>query len=142
MTTAPEIRELEGRPALVSRAAIDPSDLPSTVDRGFPALFARAGERIAGPPFIRYLRTGEQFEIELGVPVTGEGDVTLPAGHAAVLVHEGPFEGLRASCDRLLAWVAGIGERPGGPLWESYLTDPRTEPDSSRWLTEITVPLA
>ena len=55
-----------------------------------------------------------------------------------MLVHVGPFSGLRDACERLQEWV---GDRAAGPFWESYVTNPREEPDSSRWVTEIFLPL-
>jgi hypothetical protein len=61
-----------------------------------------------------------------------------PAGRAAVLRHVGPFSGLRDACARLHEWA---GERAAGPFWESYVTNPREEPDSARWITELFLPL-
>jgi hypothetical protein len=69
----------------------------------------------AGPPFIRYLKTGERFEIEL--------------------------DGLRNACEQLVAWVEERDEEAAGPHWETYVTDPRTEPDTSKRITEIYLPL-
>ena len=65
-------------------------------------------------------------------------DQILRGQTVAVLVHVGPFSGLRDACERLQEWA---GERAAGPFWESYVTNPREEPDSSRWVTEIFLPL-
>ena len=143
MTLDPEIRELSPQPAVVEVAVTDQAGLPGVVDRGFPRLFGRLAElgaEPAGPPFIRYLRTGEELELELGIPVGPDAGQTsgLPGGRAAVLRHVGPFSGLRDACARLQEWA---GERAAGPFWESYVTNPREEPDSSKWITEIFLPL-
>ena len=37
--------------------------------------------------------------------------------------------------------MAGQGEEPAGPFWESYVTNPREEPDSSKWITDIAQPI-
>ena len=146
MTLDPEIRELSPQPAVVEVAVTDEAGLPGVVDSGFPRLFGRLAElgaEPAGPPFIRYLQTGEELELELGIPVgpvAGRSD-GLPGGRAAVLRHVGPFSGLRDACERLERWVAEQGEEAAGPFWESYVTDPRSEPDSSKWITDITQPL-
>jgi effector-binding domain-containing protein len=145
MTEEPQIRELEAQPAAVERAVTDPAGLPGTIDRTFPELFRRIAERgvdPAGPPFIRYLETGERLEIELGVPVSdGTSDQTLPPGRTAVLRYIGPYDGLRDACERLASWVAERGERASGPFWESYVTDPRSEPDASKRITDIYQPI-
>ena len=146
MATDPEIRELSPQPALTEVAVTDADGLPSVVDAAFPRLFGRLAElgaEPAGPPFIRYLRTGEELELELGIPVGPDAGRSegLPGGRAAVLRHVGPFSGLRDACERLERWVAEQGEEAAGPFWESYVTDPRSEPDSSKWITDITQPL-
>ncbi|MQA76322.1 MAG: hypothetical protein GEU88_18680 [Solirubrobacterales bacterium] len=151
MTQEPEIRELAAQEAAVERAVTDAAGMAATVDRAFPALFGRLeelGVTPAGAPFIRYLKTGERLEIELGVPVPGGVEelraaerTSLPAGRAAVLRHIGHFQGLREAGERLLSWVDEHGEQAAGPHWETYVTDPRSEPDSSKWITDVYLPL-
>jgi effector-binding domain-containing protein len=143
MATDPEIRELSPQPAVTEVAVTDADGIPSVVDAAFPRLFGRLadlGVEPAGPPYIRYLRTGAELELELGIPVGPDAGQSsgLPGGRAAVLVHVGPFDGLRDACARLQEWA---GDRAAGPLWESYVTNPREEPDSSQWITEIFLPL-
>jgi effector-binding domain-containing protein len=142
----PEIRELSPQPAVTEVSVTDDAGVPGVVDAGFPRLFGRLAElgvEPAGPPFIRYLRTGEELELELGIPVGPDAGQSsgLPGGRAAVLRHVGPFSGLRDACERLERWVAEQGERPAGPFWEAYVTDPRSEPDSSKWITDIVQPV-
>jgi len=67
---------------------------------------------------------------------------SLPSGRAAVLRHFGPYDGLADACEGLGAWIAEHGERSSGPFWETYVTDPREEPDPQQRLTEIYMPLA
>jgi effector-binding domain-containing protein len=143
MATDPEIRELSPQPAITEVAVTDADGLPSVVDSGFPRLFGRLAElgvEPAGPPYIRYLRTGAELELELGIPVGPDAGQPsgLPGGRAAVLRHVGPYDELRDACARLQEWA---GDRAAGPFWESYVTNPRDEPDSSRWVTEIFLPL-
>ncbi len=143
MPTDPEIRELSPQPAVVEVTVTDAAGIPAAVDSGFPRLFGRLadlGVEPAGPPYIRYLRTGAEMELELGIPVGPDAGQSsgLPGGRVAVLRHVGPFSGLREACERLQEWA---GERAAGPFWESYVTNPREEPDSSKWITEIFLPL-
>jgi effector-binding domain-containing protein len=146
MTPQPEIRELPAQPVAAERAVTDADGLPGTIDRTFPALFeqiAARGTAPAGPPYVRYFETGERFDIELGVPLpAGDGeDASLPSGRAAVLRYTGPYDGLPAACEQLGQWVEDRGEEAAGAFWESYVTDPRSEPDPSKRITEIYLPL-
>jgi len=145
-----EIREASPQPAAVKRAATPATELGSVIDQTFPALFGRLAElgvTPAGPPFVRYLETGDDLEGELGVPVSDDLDLdgveqsTLPGGRLAVWRHVGPYSELRAACEQLERAVAQAGEEPAGPFWESYVTDPAEEPDASKRVTEIYQPL-
>jgi effector-binding domain-containing protein len=111
MASDPEIRELSAQPAVTEVAVTDADGIPSVADAAFPRLFGRLAE--------------------LGVELAG------PA-YIRYLRHVGPFSGLRDACARLHEWA---GDRAVGPFWESYVTNPREEPDSSRWVTEIFLPL-
>ena len=47
---------------------------------------------------------------------------------------------------QLFGRLAELGAEPAGPpyvgpFWESCATNPREEPDSSRWITEIVGPI-
>jgi effector-binding domain-containing protein len=140
----PKLEERSALPYVGLRRTVTIAGLPEAIDRDFPALFAQLAERgvaPSGPPFIRYLKVDmeRELEIELGVPVDGDAGVhtaSLPAGAYAVLVHVGPYGGLRDAHDALQQWA---DER--GFAWseriETYVTNPRREPDSSRWETEV-----
>ncbi len=98
-----------------------------------------SGIPVAGP----VPRGIELAELALGV---------LPAGRYATVVHVGHPDTLEGATGRLLRWSADAGltfeVRPGerggvrGCRLESYLTDPRIEPDTSRWETELAFRLA
>jgi effector-binding domain-containing protein len=100
-----------------------------------------------------------QLEIDNGVPVAapvdGDGDIiagVLPAGRYATVMHVGHPSELIEATKALLDWGAeqGLtwdmspsadGDRWGSRL-EIYLTDPREEPDMSKWVTQLAFRLA
>jgi len=166
MRQQPRLEEHPASPYIGTRARVaDEAEFRRAVDRGFPELFGWLDENDtppAGPPFIRYLELDEQnepVEIELGVPVTSrltlDGRVragSLPAGRYAMLLHVGPYTSasvpdLAAARSELLRWAEQHGvdlersKTDGGIRFracvEHYLTDPRSEPDSSKWQTEL-----
>jgi effector-binding domain-containing protein len=76
----------------------------------------------------------------------------LPAGRHATLRHVGHPSTLIAATAGLLDWAAAkglkwdmvpsaAGERWGARL-EIYLTDPKTEPDMTKWVTDLAFRLA
>jgi len=116
----------------------------------------------AGPPFFRYhvIDMERELLVEAGVPVDEAiaqpgGDVApgvLPAGTYAVTTHVGhPDELVQVTADLLAygdahGWVWDRHETPDGDAWgsrlELLLTDPRVEPDMSRWETQLAFRLA
>lgn len=142
----PEIRTIDAQPAITVDAVTDHAGIPAIADRSFPALLGELRERglePIGPAFIRYFKTGEEFELQLGIPAPEEvATATLPGGRVAVHRHVGPFDGLPEAFQHAHRWAEEQGETPAGGSWESYVTDPGEEPDSSKWITDIHVPLS
>jgi effector-binding domain-containing protein len=109
---------------------------------------ARGGQPV-GAPFCRMLRAEKgAFEVEAGIPVAalvpGKDRIAqgeLPGGPTAVGVHVGPYNELGRSRQALVDWIRAQGREPAGPVWYSFLIGRRKEPDSSRWRTEICIPL-
>ena len=115
----------------------------------------------AGPPFLKYnvIDMMRQLEVEAGVPVeaatSGVGDVisgVLPGGRYATVTHVGHPSELQGVTKDLLDWAAGQGltwdmsHGSDGDRWgsrlEILLTDPRQEPDMSKWVTQLAFRLA
>ena len=164
MSAEPEITELPAR----SYAAIPASVTMETIGTVVPPLngevfgwLAARGITPAGPPFWKYnvIDMARNLEVEAGCPVagpvTGDGRVmagVLPAGRYATLRHVGHPSTLVAATAALLDWAAArdlkwdkaplaSGERWAARL-EIYLTDPRTEADMTKWVTELAFRLA
>lgn len=115
----------------------------------------------AGPPFLKFnvIDMARELELENGVPVAApvDGDDrvvagVLPAGRYATVTHTGHPSELVEVTGTLLDWGAehGLtwdvspsadGDRWGARL-EFYLTDPREEPDMSKWQTQLAFRLA
>lgn len=102
-----------------------------------------------GAPYGRYTPlAGGEMGIEAGLPIPEripeQGQVivsTLPGGQAAEAIHVGPYEGIHGTVEALGVWMRAEGKEPSGAPWESYLTDPGTEPDPAKWRTQILWPV-
>ncbi len=119
------------------------------------------GVEFAGAPFFRFnsIDMEGELEVEAGLPVVAlpepEGDVKvamLPAGRYATVLHTGHPDQLLGVITQLREWADRKGlvwdmrEVGGAELWgcrlESYLTDPRVEPDMNKWEIELAFRLA
>jgi effector-binding domain-containing protein len=164
MLSDPKIVERIAQPYACVRRTIGMNDITKVADKMSGEFFAWLGQRgiaPAGAPFFKYnsFDGDGKMELEWGAPVPADtkGDDlvkagTLPAGRYVSAMHTGPFGGLREATGKVLTWVedndleldrriTGSGESFGCRL-EIYFTDPRAEPDSRKWQTEITMRLA
>jgi effector-binding domain-containing protein len=142
--------ELAEQPTAVVRASMPAAHLPGwlpVVYHEVTAHLAAVGVPAAGPPFARFSFHDDLVDAEAGFPVphvvAGAGRITpasLPAGPVALTTHLGRYESLTGAYDAVAAWLKERGLEPAGPHWEVYYTDPQTEPDPTRWRTDIVAP--
>lgn len=115
-----------------------------------------AGLEPAGLPFFRYsvINMPGEMEISAGVPtaepVLAEGEIeagTIVAGAYVTATHTGHPQELMEATRTLLEWADSHGvswamhAEPDGEHWggrfEFYLDGPDTEPDMTKWRTEL-----
>jgi effector-binding domain-containing protein len=163
MSATPEIVTRAEQPYVAIRGQVSMAEIGAFAVRT-PEVFAWLGAHglaPAGPPFLKYnvIDMARQLEIDNGVPVAapadGDGEVisgTIPAGRYATLTYVGHPSELVGATKTLLDWAAAQnltwdmspgsdGERWGSRV-EFYLTDPREEPDMSKWVTQLAFRLA
>ena len=154
----PELIERPQQPYVGMRRTVTMRSIPEIADR-LPEVFGWLAERgvaPAGAPFLKYnvIDMAGDLEMEAGVPVASpvDGDDrvfagVLPAGRYARVTHVGHPDELEAATANLLAWArqeglrwdaapAGRGERWTCRL-EIYHTDPRQQPDMTKWETDL-----
>ena len=123
MSREPRVVHRDEQPYVAVRTSVTMEGLAGAVDRYFPELFG----------WVPGYET--QDNVHAGV---------LPAGRYVTTSAIGPHDGLVSANAEPQEW----GERHGirwamhdGRRWgarvERYLTDPRREPDPSRWQTEL-----
>ena len=103
----------------------------------------------AGPWFTRHYKMDpEVWDFDIGVPIATPVEPTgrvkngeLPAATVARTVYHGGYEGLGEAWPKLDAWIARKGRQAGPSLWETYLTDPSTTSDPTKYETELSRPL-
>jgi AraC family transcriptional regulator len=148
-----ERRELVAQPILFIRRQAAQSEIADVLGQCLGMVFGhcqKAGHAVAGQPFTRYPSAGPglvtlEVGCPLAAPVPGDGEIEagfLQSGAAAVAVHAGPYDQLRETYAAVERWMEDRGERPGGPPWEVYVTDPGDYPDPKDWRTEVYWPMA
>ena len=114
------------------------------------AAITAQGIAAAGPVVTHHLSvTTDRFDVDVAVPVdrpvTAAGRVgprDWPARAVAATVYRGPYEQLHGAWGHFNAWLAAHGHRVARDVYETYLTDPKSEPDPLAHLTRLERPLA
>jgi effector-binding domain-containing protein len=153
MIDPPKLVETSEQQAAVIHLTIPREQIRTVMGPGLRevmAAIAAQGIAATGPWFTHHLRApGEVFDFEIGVPVaatvTPTGRVKpgrLPAAKVARTVYHGPYESLGGGWGELMAWMDAQHHKPASELWEIYVAGPETEPDASKYRTELNRPLA
>lgn len=159
MDAEPEITERPARPYVAIKALVTMQTLGAVVPPLNPEVFGWLAAREiapAGPAFWKYnvIDMERGLEVEAGSPVAeavpGDERVlagVLPAGRYVTVRHVGHPETLMAATGALLDWAAAKGlewdvaPSPDGQRWgcrlEIYHSDPVSQPDMSKWETEL-----
>ncbi len=151
-----EVGDVPSRPTVAIRAKCAPAQIAAEYDRILPTVWGyleSKGVHPAAPPFGRFFEyTADVADFEAGLPVPATFDLEdgapdgiaaseLPGGTVAVTWHIGPYDTLGATHRAMEAWIEGTEHETAGAPWEVYWTDPRSDPDSARWRTEVVYPI-
>jgi effector-binding domain-containing protein len=126
--------EVAGQAAAVVRGHVAEGEIAAFLGRAFGdvvQVLAQQGQEPAGPPFGRYVPTGDGFDVEAGFPARAEITPTgrvessrLPGGTVAEALHVGSYGTVGETYAAVAAWLEANGCEPAGIPWESYLDGP------------------
>ena len=152
MIDTPQIVQTELVVAAVLRMTVPRAEIKLVMGNGMKELLQTVNDQkvlMAGPIFSHHFTMdAARFDFEIGVPVKSAvrpaGRVrpgSLPAARVARTVYHGDYEGLGAAWGEFEQWLKANGHTPAPDLWEVYLAGPESNPDPSRWRTELNRPL-
>jgi len=132
----------------VIKGVVEMTEIGRFFDQSFATIFevlGAQGATIAGVPMALYHSPpSDVADLEVGVPIDGAVDPQrgvevsgLPGGRVARMIHEGPYDQLGSSWERLGAWIGEQALAFGEAAWEVYLTEPTPEMDPAELRTEL-----
>lgn len=111
-------------------------------------MMAEKQVQLSQPFAIYHNWNGTEVELEAAIHVANLGhsteDVTartIAATTAIKGTHIGPYDATQGIYDALHKYMDATGLTQNGSPWEVYITDPSTEADASKWITEIYFPI-
>ncbi len=132
------------------RKRMELEEMKAYFDKYMPELYGFAQTSNLKPSPLRayyYFWDGKETEVEVVMPVDkepanlgGYGFREIPGTKAIKVDYFGSYENLKEPHGALDAYATEKGIKLGTP-WEVYITDPGTEPDTAKWLTQIYYPV-
>lgn len=141
--------EFPARQYVAVRGTVDMGDIPAFMGQHFPHIsgeLAKANLATDGAPSGLYYVWDEKngtTEMAAGIPVKMPAAIpnteviTIPAGKALLIDHYGAYEGLMNAHLAMDEYSQTTGSKTKAPVIEEYITDPQSEPDSTKWLTKV-----
>jgi effector-binding domain-containing protein/uncharacterized protein YndB with AHSA1/START domain len=136
---------------LYVKAQADESDISNVLGSGYGRIMdvmRKQGLVLADAPFAIYQTPPPVFEMEIGIPVVTpgkeSGDVktgTMGPCKALMVRYFGPYEKSSSAHAAIREYLDRKGMTAAGAPWETYVTDPATEPDTSKWETDVYYPV-
>lgn len=148
----PELVQLPKRRAAVMHATASTEELPATFERLFPAVFAALTEQgvtdMGHVIAVYHTMDANQMSLSAGIEIGDDVEPQEPlellefaAGDAVKADHYGSYDTLYQTHESIWPFVQELGREPVAGPTERYITDPEAEPDTSKWHTEILLPL-
>jgi effector-binding domain-containing protein len=101
------------------------------------------------PMAIYYTYENGESDMEAAVPVEIKGKDDgrvkfhdLPASKAIVVIYMGDYSKTGVVYDEAFAYIQKSGRKQNGAPMEIFVTDPMTEKDTAKWVTEIVFPVS
>ncbi len=143
-----EVNFVEKKYAVVQKV-VSFNEIAGFFENSYPVIsqaMGKAGARLLGAPVGLYFSWDENLEttdLAVGMPTSKVVNtdvvktIEVPAGKAYSVDYYGPYEGVEPAHWAIDLFFKKNNLQYKAPVIEEYITDPSTEPDSSRWLTRI-----
>lgn len=145
-------KEVTSTTIAVIRNKVNMGEIGDVLGKSYGAiqeLIAKQGAKVVGPPMaITIAWDSLSWDFEAAIPIDKaikENDkIQIKqsyAGKVIYLSYMGPYEKTYTAYTELESYKKEKGYTDNGGPWEIYITDPSTEPDQSKWITEIYFPV-
>ncbi|MBN1388117.1 MAG: GyrI-like domain-containing protein [Bacteroidales bacterium] len=149
-----ELKEFPPINAIIAEGQGTVEEMPDLMGRLFGLIMEAVnsqGLQPAGPPFSYYYDYDQATgitKVKAGIPLGSPGEsmgeikaVEFEGFKGISGIHTGSYDNFVASYNKLMEEAEKMGYETTWESWEFYYSDPSTEPDESKWKTEIVFPV-
>lgn len=145
-------KEVSATTIAVIRNKVNMGEIGDILGKSYGAIqeyISKQGANMAGYPMAITLAWDSlSWDFEAAIPIDkaikGNDKIQVKpsyAGKVIYLSYMGPYEKTYVAYTELESYKKEKGYTDNGGPWEVYVTDPTTEPDTSKWVTEIYFPV-
>jgi len=144
-----QVVDIPAREYIAAHAEVEISGISGFIGQQLPRITAALGKAnitTVGAPCALYYTWDEvngKTDVAIGIPVKSPAlipateVISVSAGKALLINYFGPYEGRTHAHMAMDEFIQTTGVKTKFPTFEEYVTDPQSEPDSSKWLTKI-----
>ena len=148
-----QIIEYPGQNFVINRKTVAIKDVASFYQKNLPSLFEACTKgklKMTGMPsglFYSWDEENASSDMAAAIPISSDAipkGMTLEktnAGKALQIDYYGDYSGTSKAHDAMDVYLKANNLKFSWPVIETYVTDPTTEPDPSKWLTKVIYPL-
>jgi effector-binding domain-containing protein len=144
------MQEMAERTYILKRGTVPMAEVSAFYTNNLGSIYTAVGASgvdVAGKPCGIYYSWDEEngtADMCAAIPVgdkslkiEGYQTVTMPAGRVVKVPYTGDYSGLPQVHNAIDNYMKAYNLTQDGPVVEEYITDPQSEPDPSKWLTNI-----
>jgi effector-binding domain-containing protein len=146
------IVETKAIPYIGKRLSVNINEMSPAMGNAYRSIFGYVSShdlKVTGKPFSIYYSTDTvMFDVVVALPIQtkiesagGFETGVLGAGPAAMISHFGNYKNLPATYQIINKWMEEQNYQIAGNSWEVYINDPGSEPDSTKWETQVYFPV-
>ncbi len=146
------VAEVDGTYAVAIRVKANMEQMETAMGDAFGKIMqevGRSGVQMAGPPIaIWYEWESEVFDFDNAIPVANPVDVPdgiqlikTYTGKVITAEHTGNYNSTHFTWANLEKYLKENHLETNGAPWEQYISDPGTEPDPNKWITNLYWPV-
>ena len=149
-----EVKDFPPINAIIAEGQGTTEEIPDLMGRLFGLIMEAVSSQSlqpAGPPFSYYYDYNQATgvtKVKAGIPIGSPGismgeikAVEFEGFKGISGIHTGSYDNFEASYNELMEEAEKRGYEITWESWEFYYSDPSTEPDESKWKTEIVFPV-
>lgn len=147
-----EMNNVPAQHVMTIQQSCNSSELSPVIGKAYGQIIdymkAKGIQQVGAPFCIFHFYSKDSVSLEPGIFTDklgkSQGNINaydMKPSNVVVATYYGPYSGIEATVMKVVYWINENHKHIIGHNWDVFVTDPRTEPDSTKWETKIYYPV-